>query len=102
MRNLANELERKIKNREAEIGVIGLGYVGLPLAVEFAEVGFRVTGVDLDPAKISGIRAGRSHVEDVPSDTVARLVRKKMLRARSSYKGCGKFDAIFILSLIHI
>jgi UDP-N-acetyl-D-glucosamine dehydrogenase len=96
MEKVASALKRKIKNREAKIGVIGLGYVGLPLAVEFAEVGFQVTGIDLDSRKVAGIRAGRSHVEDVPSDVVARLVRKRLLRARDNYKGCGKFDAIFI------
>jgi len=73
-----------------------LGYVGLPLAVEFAEAGYRVTGIDLDPRKVAGLRAGRSHVEDVPSETVARLVRKRLLRAQDNYRGCGKFDAICI------
>jgi UDP-N-acetyl-D-glucosamine dehydrogenase len=96
MRSQAQELKRKIDRREAKIGVIGLGYVGLPLAVEFAEEGFHVTGIDLDTQKVAGIKAGRSHVEDVPSETVARLVRKRLLRARDSYRGCGKFDAIFI------
>jgi UDP-N-acetyl-D-glucosamine dehydrogenase len=96
MRNLAGELKRRIKSREASIGVIGLGYVGLPLAVEFAEAGFRVTGIDLDGQKIAGLRAGRSHVEDVPSDTIARLFRKRLLRARDTFRGCGKFDAICI------
>jgi UDP-N-acetyl-D-glucosamine dehydrogenase len=96
MNSQAQELKRKIETREAKIGVIGLGYVGLPLAVEFAEEGFHVTGIDLDPKKVAGTRAGRSHVEDVPPETVARLVRKRLLHARDSYRGCGKFDAIFI------
>ncbi len=96
MKSQAQELRRKIDRREAKIGVIGLGYVGLPLAVEFAEAGFHVTGIDLDSEKVGGIRAGRSHVEDVPSESVARLVRKGLLRARESYGGCGKLDAIFI------
>jgi len=96
MKNPANELKRKIKDHTAQIGIIGLGYVGLPLAVEFAEAGFRVTGVDLDQAKVEGIRAGRSHVEDVPSEVVARLTGDGLLRVQKDYRGCGKFDAVFI------
>jgi UDP-N-acetyl-D-glucosamine dehydrogenase len=96
MKNPANELKRKIKNHEAKIGIIGLGYVGLPLAVEFAEAGFRVTGVDLDPVKISGLRAGNSHIEDVPSEKVARFERQGLLRVQDNYKGCGEFDAVLI------
>ena len=96
MNHLARQLKRKITNREAKIGVAGLGYVGLPLAVEFAEAGFKVGGIDLDARKIEGIRSGVSHVEDVPSETVAGLVRRRLLRAQLSYKGCGKFDALLI------
>lgn len=93
---LASALKRKISRREALIGVIGMGYVGLPLAVEFAEAGFRVTGVDLDPGKVAGIRAGRSHIADVPSAAVRRLVRSRHLTAQKHYRGCGKFDVILI------
>jgi UDP-N-acetyl-D-glucosamine dehydrogenase len=96
MNHVAKELKKKIQDRSAQIGIIGLGYVGLPLAVEFAENGFNVTGIDVDPAKVRGLRAGRSHVEDVPSETVAKLVKSRRFRARDSYAGCGKFDAIFI------
>jgi len=96
MQDVAGALKRKIRNREATIGVVGMGYVGLPLAVEFAEAGFRVTGIDLDARKVAGLRAGRSHVEDVPSATVAKLVRNKTLRAQDNYRGCGAFDAICI------
>jgi UDP-N-acetyl-D-glucosamine dehydrogenase len=91
-----DELKRKIESRDAHIGVIGLGYVGLPLAVEFAKVGFRVTGIDLDPAKVASVRAGRSHVEDVATDELAPLVRKKLLTAQDHYRGSGKFDVVVI------
>ena len=50
------------------IGIVGLGYVGLPLAVTFAEAGVDVVGVDVDPAKVQGLRQGRSHIEDIPDD----------------------------------
>ncbi len=96
MEQLSSSLKRKIDSREARIGVIGLGYVGLPLAVEFAQAGFEVVGIDVDTRKISTLRAGRSHVEDVSADVVAPLVRSKRLRAQSDYKGCGKLDALLI------
>src|SRR5262249_62014072 len=66
------------------VGVIGLGYVGLPLAVAFAESGAMVLGVDLDPRRVASISAGRSFIEDVPSDTLATLVRAERLTALSS------------------
>jgi len=89
-------LEDKIRSRHARVAVIGLGYVGLPLCVEFAEAGFSVTGIDVDPRKVAGINAGRSHVEDVSSSELAPLVRSRKIRARDHYRGCGKFDAILI------
>jgi UDP-N-acetyl-D-glucosamine dehydrogenase len=76
-------LEEKIRSRQARVAVIGLGYVGLPLCVEFAEAGFSVTGIDVD-------------VEDVSSSELAPLVRSRKIRARAHYRGCGKFDAILI------
>jgi UDP-N-acetyl-D-glucosamine dehydrogenase len=96
MKSLALTLKRRIDRREARIGVIGLGYVGLPLAVEFAQAGFSVTGIDVDPRKIATLRAGRSHVEDVPASVVAPLVRSRRLVAQTDYRGCGKLDALVI------
>jgi UDP-N-acetyl-D-glucosamine dehydrogenase len=93
---LAAELRRKITDREARVGVIGLGYVGLPLAVEFAQAGFHVTGIDVSKKTVETVRAGRSHIADVPSEVVADLVRRRMLRAQSRYKGCGRCDVIVI------
>ena len=65
---------------------MGLGYVGLPLAVEFAEVGFPVTGFDLDPKKIETLNAGESYIEDVPSEQVERNVSGGRLSACSSWR----------------
>ena len=79
--NRLQELGARIDAREARIGVIGLGYVGLPLSVEFARNGFRVTGFDLDTSKIESIQKGVSYVEDVPSDEVARLRAEGRLEA---------------------
>ena len=89
-------LERRIGSRRASVGIIGLGYVGLPLAVEFGRAGFSVTGIDVDRAKVANVRAGRSHVEDVPASAVRELVRAGKLLAQDHYRGCGKLDAIVI------
>ncbi len=89
-------LERKIKSRSARIGIVGLGYVGLPLAVEFAQAGFRVVGIDLDERKIRSVNAGTSYIEDVATATLKPLVKDGLIRAQSDYKGCGKLDAIII------
>lgn len=69
-----NELIGRFDARSAHVAVIGLGYVGLPLAVAFAEAGYRVTGIDLDTRKVDAINRGESYVEDVPAATVAALV----------------------------
>ncbi len=68
------ELIRKFQSREAHIAIIGMGYVGLPLAVVFAEAGYQVTGIDLDQSKIEAVNCGQSYIEDIPSARLARLV----------------------------
>ncbi|HKQ59910.1 MAG TPA: nucleotide sugar dehydrogenase [Candidatus Polarisedimenticolaceae bacterium] len=96
MNDHAQRLKRKITEREATIAVIGLGYVGLPLAVEFARAGFRVTGIDVDSRKVAGVRAGRSHIEDVADAVLEPLVRAGKIRTQDHYRGCGKCDAVII------
>ena len=76
------------------IGVVGLGYVGLPLAVGFAEAGEYVIGVDVDPAKVEGLAAGRSHVEDIPDERLAPLGER--LRTTTSFADLGDAEAILI------
>ena len=66
------ELKDKIQNKQARIGIIGLGYVGLPLAVEFAKAGFPVTGLDTDLDRVTALATGRSHVPDVPATSCRR------------------------------
>src|SRR5215212_7815527 len=66
------------------IGIVGLGYVGLPLAVAFAEAGERVVGVDVDPGKIAALRAGRSHVEDIPPEQVAAVLERCEFTTRAA------------------
>src|SRR5688572_22246391 len=73
----------RIRTRTAKVAVIGLGYVGLPLAVEFARSGFEVTGFDVDESKISEIQGGRSYIPDVPGDQLRQEVEAGRLTATS-------------------
>ena len=94
--NRQKELLAKIAARTAQIGIVGLGYVGLPLAVEFAEAGFCVLGVDVAAEKVAGINAGRSYIADVPDARLADLVSAGRLRAAASYDELRTVDAISI------
>jgi UDP-N-acetyl-D-glucosamine dehydrogenase len=85
-----------IEARQAKIGIIGLGYVGLPLAVEFARAGFDVTGFDVDTTKIDQINAGKSYIPDVPDADLAAEVSAKRLRATTDMRQLGAMDVIDI------
>ena len=89
-------LIEKIRDGRAKAGVVGLGYVGLPLAVEIAESGLEVVGIDVQPKKVDAINAGRSYILDVPSERVAALVREKRLSATSDYARVAELDTINI------
>jgi len=86
----------RIRSRKARIGVIGLGYVGLPLAVEFAHAGFDVTGFDVDTGKTSQINAGKSYIPDVAEAQLAACVRAGTLKATTDMAQLGAMDAIDI------
>ena len=90
------ELKEKIRNRHARIGIIGLGYVGLPLAVEFAKAGFQVTGFDVDVAKIASINKGHSYIGDVPSEDISTAVKAGKLSATDDMSKLHDMDAIDI------
>jgi len=92
---LATALDR-IRSREARVGVIGLGYVGLPLAVEFARVGFDVTGFDVDDSKAERINAGKSYIPDVQEAQLATVVNAGTFRATTDMRCLGEMDAIDI------
>jgi UDP-N-acetyl-D-glucosamine dehydrogenase len=89
-------LKEKIGNRTARIGVIGLGYVGLPLAVEFARAGFDVTGFDVDSSKVDEINAGRSYIGDVKTEELAAQVTAGKLRATSDMTRLRDMDVVDI------
>ncbi len=88
------ELGARIEAREARVGVMGLGYVGLPLAVEFAKAGFRVTGFDLDPEKVRSLAEGRSYIEDVPTEEVAAAREAGRLTATSDFGELSATDVV--------
>ena len=92
----AVELEEKIREGRARIGVVGLGYVGLPLAVEFARAGFPVIGFEAGAARASALRRGRSYIEDVPSSEVARLVKEGLFRIETDGRALPRCDAVII------
>jgi UDP-N-acetyl-D-glucosamine dehydrogenase len=89
-------LKEKIEKRQAKVGVIGLGYVGLPLAVEFAHAGFDVTGFDVDASKVEEINAGRSYIGDVKTEEVDKSVRAGRLRATTDMSTLAEMDAVDI------
>jgi UDP-N-acetyl-D-glucosamine dehydrogenase len=89
-------LETKLLAAKARVGVVGLGYVGLPLAVEFARAGFRVTGVEAGAARAASLRRGRSYIGDVPSAEVARLLRAGLLDVRTDGSSLDRCDAVVI------
>jgi UDP-N-acetyl-D-glucosamine dehydrogenase len=90
------ELLSKIIERRAVIGVIGLGYVGLPLAVEFGRGGMTVIGFDLDQSRIDTINAGRSYIPDVPTEMVQALVERNKLSATTEFSKLAETDAVII------
>jgi len=93
---LAVSLDRKIRDKSARVGVIGLGYVGLPLAVAFARRGFKVTGIEVHAKRAAALRKGRSYIEDVPSKELAALVRSGALTIDDTGAGIAKLDAVLI------
>ena len=93
---MKEQLLQKIENRSARIGVIGMGYVGLPLAVEFARAGFRVLGYDVSERVVDLINDGKSHIKDVPPSAVAALVKAGLLEASTDASRLKEMDAISI------
>jgi UDP-N-acetyl-D-glucosamine dehydrogenase len=89
-------LGARIADRTARVGVVGLGYVGLPLAVEFARAGFVTTGIDVDPRKVDAVNQGTSYIPDVPTAEVARLVAAGKLRATADFAVVAELDTINI------
>src|SRR5215831_8930368 len=95
MSHLEN-LRRKIESRQARAGVVGLGYVGLPLAVELAHAGFSVVGIDVQASKVDSITRGESYVQDVPTEVLKPLVQAGKIRATTDFAAVRELDTINI------
>jgi len=89
-------LIKKLQDKTARIGILGLGYVGLPLAVAFAEAGFHVTGIDPDARKIASLAKGISYIKDVPTKSVAQLLENGRLTATADFGALKELDAVSI------
>jgi UDP-N-acetyl-D-glucosamine dehydrogenase len=94
--NDLRNLESRIRDKSADIGVVGLGYVGLPLALAFAEAGFNVTGVDADKGRVNKITRGVSYLLDIESARLKKAVNKGRLRATTSQSALRRVDTIII------
>ena len=92
----AARLRDRIEEKQAVIGVVGLGYVGLPLAVAFAGRGFRTLGIDLSRDRVARLRAGHNYIQDVEDDALWRAVETGHLVADAGYDGVGDADVVFI------
>jgi len=90
------KLKNKIAKKQARIAVIGLGYVGLPLALAFANKGFKVLGIDTDAPRVERIRNLQSYITDVPSSLIARVIRKKAFSASTDFNLLAQVDVVII------
>lgn len=88
--------KKKIANKELKIAIVGLGYVGLPLAIAFAEQGFRVYGIDLDKNKVGSLRKGKSYIKDITNTELKAVIKKRKLSASTSYSAIKKVDVVII------
>jgi UDP-N-acetyl-D-glucosamine dehydrogenase len=89
-------LIQKIKERTACVGIIGLGYVGLPLVQEFGKAGFPVIGLDVDPRKIERLSKGESYIRHIPSEVIAKMVATGKFTATTDFKAVSKCDCLLI------
>src|ERR1035437_3220151 len=94
--SMIDQLLEKIGARKAVVGVIGLGYVGLPLVREFTRAGLRVMGFDIDERKVSSLLAGKSYIEHIPSSTVKQLIASGLFEPTTDFNKLAKPDCIII------
>src|SRR5262245_39422394 len=93
---MQTSLIEKFRRRDAHVVVVGIGYVGLPLVVEFARAGFRVTGYDKDPTKVESLSRGQSYIEDVPTSDLAPAVKEGRLKASTDPAVLATADAVIV------
>jgi UDP-N-acetyl-D-glucosamine dehydrogenase len=96
MKTYQEELQDKFQNRSAKIVILGLGYVGLPLATLFAESGFDVTGVEPVLSKVESINRGESYIQDIPSEKIKELIQSGKLKATNDFSALKEADGVSI------
>lgn len=94
--NVARELVERFRTRQATVGVVGLGYVGLPLAIVLGEAGYRVIGVDRDPEKVHKLQQGQGYIEGIPPEVLRNLVDDGRLRATTDFAALASADGVSI------
>ncbi len=93
---ISDQLIQKIKNKESLIGIIGLGYVGLPLVARFAEEGFKILGFDVDPKKVNQLKNSKSYLKAVPSSKISQFIRDGKFDVTDDFSRLGEPDCILI------
>lgn len=93
---MIKKLQQRIKTKKAKVGVIGLGYVGLPLAIAFSKNGFTAVGIDIDKNKVAKLNGGHSYIQDVPEAALKEALRKKRFHATDDYRVLAHLDAVVI------
>ena len=96
MRSLTEKLEKKIKDKKAKIGIIGMGYVGIPLGLEFAGTGFSVTGFDNDSARVKDINSGKQVIKHIPAKSMKEFVKKNNGSSTNKFSETGNMDCLII------
>ena len=96
MRSLTDKLEKKIKDKKAKIGIIGMGYVGIPLGLEFAGTGFSVTGFDKDSARVKEINSGKQVMKHIPAKSMKEFVKKNNGSSTTEFSEIRDMDCLII------
>jgi len=94
--NLWQDLEQRIKRKSAKLGIVGLGYVGLPLAVAFSEAGFKVLGFDIQQKRVDLVNQGKSYITDIPDARLSSVVANSLMEATTTQSRLNEMDAICI------
>ena len=96
MSQYQTDLISKIKNKKSTVGIVGLGYVGLPLALRYSDEGHTVLGFDIDNEKIAKIKDGQSYIEHIPSAAISKAVKSGLFSATTDFKNISNVDSIIL------
>ena len=91
-----SDLKQRLKNKTAAIGIVGLGYVGLPLAVAFSEAGFKVLGFDMQQKRVNSVNKGQPYIADIDSESLSAVVVNNLLQATTDQSRFKELDVICI------